>query len=260
MMSVCLRRTFTVVWAAIGLSFAAHAACADAPQKLTVFAAASLKDALDDAAALYQKRTPQKIVLAYAASSALARQIENGAPADVFISADLDWMKYLVKRHRIAGSPVNLLRNELVLIAPAASPGNIRIARGFALSGLLGSGRLAVADPDYVPAGKYAKAALESLGVWNTVKDRLAQADNVRAALVLVARGEAPAGIVYDTDAKADRRVRVLDRFPINAYPPIIYPAAVLARARTGEAQMFLAFLTSAPVQEIFRKYGFTPY
>lgn len=255
-----MRHATTALLAAVLLSCESHAALADTTQKLTVFAAASLKNALDDVAALYQKRIPEKVVLAYAASSALARQIENGAPADVFVSADLDWMDYLVKRHRIARGPVNVLRNELVLIAPAANRDNIRITRGFALAGLLGNGRLAIADPDYVPAGKYAKAALESLGVWNAVKDKLAQADNVRAALVLVARGEAPAGIVYDTDAKADRRVRVLDRFPINAYPPIIYPAAVLAGAHTAEAQTFLAFLTSMPAQEIFRKYGFTPY
>jgi len=200
--------------------------------------------------------------MSYAGSSALARQIENGAPAGIFISADLDWMDYVEKRGLIRpGSRVNLLRNDIVLIAPAGSTASMEIKPGFPLSTLLGgSGRLALADPDYVPAGKYGKAALETLGVWPSVAAKIARAENVRAALNFVSRGEAPLGIVYRTDATADSKVRIVAVFPANTHPPIVYPAALLKEAGDPSASRFFEFLRSTQAQEIFRKHGFVPY
>lgn len=226
-------------------------------QQPLVFAAASLKNALDEVAGL----ASPKPAISYAASSALARQIEGGAPAQVFISADLDWMDYLEQRKLIrAGTRRNLLGNKLVLIAPAASTIKVEIAPGFPLARLLGDGRLATADPAHVPAGKYTKAALEKLGVWNSVSGRLAAAENVRAALALVARGEAPLGSVYSTDAAAEPKVRVVAAFPDGLHPPIVYPAALTSSApASGPAADFLALLGSPLARKVFQKHGFTP-
>lgn len=230
-----------------------------AAERVNVFAAASLKNALDEVSAAWTAGTGKETTNTFAASSALARQIESGAPADVFISADLDWMKYLSDRKLIAeGSEVQLLGNTLVLVAPAGSQAAITIAPGFDLAGLLNGGKLAMGDVKAVPAGKYAKAALEKLGVWAMVEGSLAQAENVRAALKLVATGEAPAGIVYGTDAVEDKAVRVLGTFPADSHPPIIYPAAVTAASQNADAAEFLAFLRSPAAQGIFKAHGFT--
>jgi molybdate transport system substrate-binding protein len=228
-----------------------------APAPLLVFAAASLKNALDAVDGGYKGA---RVTASYAASSALARQIEAGAPADVFISADLDWMDYLAQKRLIrAQTRANLLGNALVLVAPAASAAHAAIAPGFPLARLLGQGRLAVADPDAVPAGRYAKAALQKLGVWSAVKDHLAPAENVRAALLLVARGEAPFGIVYRTDAAVSPRVRIAGTFPADSHPPIIYPVAVTAASKAPEpAAAYVAYHKSPPARAIFAKAGFT--
>jgi molybdate transport system substrate-binding protein len=227
---------------------------------VTIFAAASLKTALDSAAAAYEQSTGNKTVISYAGSSALAKQIEQGAPADIFISADLDWMDYVVKAKLIKDETrFNLLGNRLVLIAPAASPVSLKIGKDFPLAAALGDGRLAMANVKSVPAGKYGSAALEKLGVWSAVEPKVAQADNVRAALALVARGEAPLGIVYETDAAAEPKVKIVDIFPEDTHPPIIYPIAVTAAAKNGDAAAaFVAYLKSASGQARFTKQGFT--
>ncbi len=230
-------------------------------QNLTVLAAASLKNALDEIDAEYQKRGGEKAAISYAASSALAKQIGSGAPADIFISADIPWMDYVEKHNQVkAGSRTNLLRNEIVLIAPAGSKASFVIGPRFPLAKLLGDGRLAVGDPDHVPAGRYAKAALESLEVWPSVADKLARAENVRAALNFVSRGEAPFGIVYRTDAAADKNVRIVGAFPANSHPPIVYPAALLAGGKSPAAEKYFAFLKSPEATGIFKKHGFVPY
>jgi molybdate transport system substrate-binding protein len=222
-------------------------------QATLVFAAASLKNALDEAVIRYGK----PVVVSYGASSALARQIESGAPADVFISADLDWLDYLEKKNLLApGTRRNLLGNRLVLIAPARAPVKLEPAPRFPIAKALGGGRLALAEPMSVPAGKYAKAALEELGVWDQVAARVAAADNVRAALALVARGEAPLGVVYQTDARAEPRVVVAGVFPPSSHPPIVYPAAALKDAK-AQAAPFLEFLAGEKAGAIFEKHGF---
>ena len=227
--------------------------------KLVIFAAASLKDALDEANAAYQQEKGQETTTSYAASSTLAKQIEAGAPADIFISADLDWMDYLAKRNLLkVQTRVNLLGNRLVLIAPVNSPLKLAIGPNFPLAQALGNGRLAIAEPSGVPAGRYAKAALESLGVWASVADRLAPAENVRATLELVSRGEAPLGIVYQTDANSDKGVQTVGTFPDNTHPPIIYPTAVVAASTNPAAPGYVAFLKSPAVRPIFEKQGFT--
>ena len=239
--------------ALIALLFAGPAAA----ENLTVFAAASLKDALDANVEAYRKKTGDRIAVSYAASSALAKQIEAGAPADLFISADLDWMDYLDQRRLIRpATRRNLLGNRLVLIAPAGSNLSVSIAPGFAIAKLLGRGRLAMADPDSVPAGKYAKASLSALGVWKDVEPRVAAAENVRAALVLVSRGEAPLGIVYATDAAAEPRVKVVGTFPDDTHPPIVYPVAVTASGKAA-ARAFEDWLGGAEARRIFGKFGF---
>ena len=233
-------------------------AAAQAP-KLIVFAAASLKDALDEVNATYQREKDQETATSYAASSTLAKQIEAAAPADIFISADLDWMDYLAKRNLIKPETrANLLGNRLVLIAPVSGAGKVDIAPGFPLARALGNGLLAIADPSGVPAGRYAKAALESLGVWASVADRLAPAENVRATLALVSRGEAPLGIVYQTDANSDKGVQIVGTFPDNTHPPIIYPIAVVAASTNPGAPGYVAFLRSPTARPIFEKQGFT--
>ena len=240
-----LRPLLALLFSAIALG--AHA------QAPTVLAAASLKDALDEVAGAY----PAKLVIAYGASSALARQIDSGAPADLFISADLAWMDYLEKNGRLApGTRRNLLRNRLVLIAPAKQPVKLQPAPGFSIAKALGNGRIALADPQSVPAGKYAKAAFEKLGVWDQVAPRVAAAENVRAALALVSRGEALLGVVYQTDANADRGVMVAGVFPADTHPPIVYPAAALKGANAGAVQ-FLEFLSQPRARAIFEKHGF---
>lgn len=239
---------------AIMLSLLGGAAHAQAP---VVFAAASLKNALDEIVSL----SSSKPAISYAASSALARQIEAGAPAQVFISADLDWMDYLEQRGLIQpGTRRNLLRNRLVLVAPADSSLKTEIRPGFALAAMLGSGRLATADPHSVPAGKYTKAALVKLGVWESVAGRLATAENVRAALAFVARGEAPLGSVYATDAAAEPRVRVVATFADGLHPPVVYPVALTSGApAAGPAADFVALLSSSAARTVFEKHGFTP-
>ena len=246
-----LLRWIAALAAAALMSGAAHA------EAVTVFAAASLKNALDEVGAAYA-RTGGEARFSYAASSAIARQIEQGAPADVYVSADSDWMNYLAERKLIVvASRRDLLTNRLALIAPADSKATIRIGRGMPLAKALGPGRLAVAGPD-VPAGKYAKASLSALGVWDSVSGKLAQAENVRTALQYVARGETPFGVVYDTDAKVEPKVRIVGLFPDATHPKIVYPAAVVAASNNPDAAKFLAYMGSPPAAAIFRKYGFT--
>jgi molybdate transport system substrate-binding protein len=229
-----------------------------ATANLTVFAAASLKEALDEQARQFEARTGDRIVVSYAASNALARQIEAGAPADLFISADLDWMDFLDQRKLLApGTRVTLLANTLVLIAPATSNVTLKIGAGFGLASALGGGRLAMANPDSVPAGRYGRSALEALGVWSSVETRIARTENVRAALALVARGEARLGIVYGTDALAEKGVRVVDTFPASTHRPILYPAAVVATGQAPAARSLLDYLHSPAVASIWEKYGF---
>ena len=231
------------------------ASAAHAQDRLLVFAAASLKNALDEASSAYAR---DRVVVSYGASSTLARQIENGAPADVFISADLDWMEYLEKRGLVAeATRRNLLGNQLVLVAPRAQPVKLEPAPGFPIAKALGDGRLALAEPTSVPAGKYAKAALETLGVWAQLAGRIAPADNVRAALALVARGEAPLGIVYRSDAHAEPAVVLAGVFPADSHPPIVYPGAALKGAKRGAAG-FLQFLSGPKASAIFERHGFT--
>lgn len=234
----------------------AHAAD-DRNQEILVFAAASLTNVLAEIGAAYTQQTKQPVKFSYAASSALARQLEAGARADVFFSADLEWMDYAQARGLIDRTTRrNVLGNRLALVAPADSKIELKIAPGFALAAALGNGRLATGDPESVPVGKYARSALTSLGVWNDVADRLVRADNVRSALAFIARGETPLGIVYETDAKIEKRVRIVDFFPADSHPPIVYPVAVIASARPA-ARQFIDFLQSAPAREAFKKYGF---
>lgn len=250
------KRRHLIAAAAALMIFAAPSA--KAAERVTVFAAASLKTALDAIAAQWMAETQNRAVISYAASSALAKQIEHGAPADVFFSADLDWMNYLGDKNLIdKASEARLLGNDIVLIAPRESTATVEIAQGFKLAELLGGGRLAMGDVRSVPAGKYGKAALESLGVWSSVENSLAQAENVRAALKLVATGEAPLGIVYRTDAEADPSVRIVDVFPSDSHPPIVYPVALTVNARTGAAREFLSYLRSPAARDIFTSNGF---
>ena len=235
------------------------AAPADSPAPVIVFAASSLTAVMTELGGSYQKTISAPIALSFAASSVLARQIENGAPAQLFLSADEDWMDYLAKRQLIdARSRADVARARLVLIAPANSSVTLKIAPGFPLHDRLAGGRLAIGDPAAVPAGRYAKAALEKLGVWQQVAGSVVQADNVRAALRFVARGEAPLGVVYDTDALNDSSVRVVDVFPESTHPPIRYPAA-LTRNATPAARGLLDYVRGPAGQAVFRKYGFTP-
>jgi molybdate transport system substrate-binding protein len=235
-------------------SIAAHAQGRD----LLVFGAASLKNALDDANAQYLHVGGRKVVVSYGASSALAKQIENGAPADIFFSADLDWMDYAAERKLIKPETrFNLLGNTLVLIAPADSTVNLTIAANFPLAQALGNGRLAMADPSSVPAGKYGKAALEALGVWASVAGKVAPAPDVRATLVFVSRGEAPLGIVYRTDAVADKGVKIVGAFPESTHPPIIYPIAVTMASTHPDAAAYIGFLKSPSAKPAFEKQGF---
>lgn len=234
------------------------AASVAAEPALTVFAAASLQNALEEISAAQRRAGGAPARLAFAASSTLARQIERGAPADVYVSADLAWMDYLAERGRIVqGSRVIVARNRLVLIAPAADAAPLEIAPGVALLERLGRGRLALGDPDHVPAGRYAKAALESLGLWASLAAHLAPVENVRVALALVARGEAPLGIVYASDVAVEPGVRVVGMFPPGSHPPIVYPAARVVGGAHDAAKRYLAFLRSAAARAAFARQGF---
>ena len=225
---------------------------------VTVFAAASLADALKEIAANYKKASGKEVALSLAASSQLARQIEGSSGADIFISADLDWMDYLDRKGLIArDTRENLLGNRLVLVAARQAKVNLPIAPHFDLAGALKGGRLAMADPQSVPAGKYGRAALTALGVWNSVAGHIANAENVRAALAFVARGEAPLGIVYETDSKADPNVKMVGVFPENTHPPILYPVALVKDARP-QARSFLSYLSAPASRAVFEKDGFT--
>jgi len=254
-----LRRS---VWAAVAVLLAVAAAFRPAAAQdkiLTVFAAASMKNALDDVDAAYTKSSGVKVLASYDASSALMKQIEGGAPADVFVSADLNWMDYGSQKKLINDATrVNLLGNKLVLIAPKDSKiDNVTIGPGFDLAKLAGDGRIATGDVTAVPVGLYAKAALEKLGVWAAVEPKMAMTANVRAALVLVARGEAPLGIVYSTDAKVEPGVKVVGVFPEDSHPPIVYPVAATVSAKP-DAIPYLRFQRSPAAKTIFEGYGFT--
>jgi len=223
-----------------------------------VLAAASLQESLNAAADGWARKGHPRPVISFAGSSALARQIEAGAPADLFISADEEWMDYVAARRLVrTGTRVAFLFNNLVLVAPAASRVHLNVGPRFALARALGNGRLAMADPASVPAGKYGKDALTRLGVWPSVQDRVARAENVRAALALVGRGEAPLGIVYTTDALADRTVKVVGRFPASSHALIAYPVATLAASTHPEAEPFRRYLLSVEGKAVFRRFGF---
>jgi molybdate transport system substrate-binding protein len=228
-------------------------------QTLTVFAAASMKNALDDANAAFTKATGLKVTASYAASSALAKQMESGAPTDVFISADLNWMDYVAGKNLIkTDSRYNLLGNRLVLISGKDSKvANVKIGQGFDIAKLAGDGRIAVADVKAVPAGRYAKAALEKLGSWAAAEPKLAMAENVRATLAFVARGETQIGIVYETDAKVEPNVKIAGTFPDGSYPPVVYPVAATSNAKPA-ASKYLDFLRGKEAKAIFEKYGFS--
>lgn len=227
------------------------------PRPLLVFGASSLTNVLDEIGAAYTRETGQVVKFSYAASSVLAKQVEAGAKADVFFSADTEWMDYLQSRNLVDKSTrQELLGNRLVLVAPVASEVQLKISPNFPLAATLGKGRLATGDPDSVPVGKYARTALTSLGVWNDVADKLVRAENVRSALAFVARGEAPLGIVYETDAKVDKNVRVVDVFPANSHLPITYPVAATIDAQPGAAK-FVPYLRGETAAAAFKKYGF---
>ncbi len=232
---------------------------AQAAEGVTVFAAASMTDALSAIGKQYDAATGNHVTFSFAASSQLARQIEAGNQADIFVSADTTWMDYLEQRKLIEVSTrKDLVGNRLVLIAPKSSKIEIKIAPGFPLAQVLGAGRLAVADTDSVPAGRYAKEALTKLGVWDSVSARLARADNVRFALAFVSRGEAPLGIVYETDAHVDPGVRIVGVFPDDSHPPIVYPIALIADTTSPQAKDFLAAVEGSGAAQIFKNYGFT--
>ena len=249
-----LLKLVVAAFAAMPLALPAAAA-----EKVTVFAAASLKNALDAANAAWQKETGNETAVSYAASSALAKQIEAAAPADLFISADLAWMDYVAEKKLIKDDTrSNLLGNRIVLVAPKDNASTVEIKEGFDLAGLVGDGKLAMGAVDSVPAGKYGKAALEKLGVWSAVEGKVAGAESVRAALALVSRGEAPYGIVYETDAAADPGVAVVGTFPEDSHPPIIYPVAILSESQSLAAGAYLDFLKSDKAAPFFTEQGFT--
>jgi molybdate transport system substrate-binding protein len=240
------------------LTGAPHPAAAQ--DQIVVFAAASMRNALDEADTAFTKTTGTKVTVSYAASSALAKQIAQGAPADIFISANIKWMDFLDGKKLIApGTRVNLLGNSLVLIAPKDSKLNkVEIGKGFDIAKLAGTGRIAVADVKGVPAGLYAKAALQSLGAWAAAEPKLAQAENVRATLAYVTRGETPLGIVYSTDAKIEPKVKIVGVFPADSHPSITYPVAATAESKNQKTKDYLHFLRTPAAKAIFEKYGFS--
>lgn len=252
------RRALMAMMLAAAIVPAAPAAGQD---PITVFAAASLTDALEEIGRRYGEETGRTIRFSFASSSTLARQIEAGAPVHLFASASEQWMDYLAERKLIeADSRTSPIGNSLVLIAPGDSPlGPQTIDAGLDLESLLGSeGRIAVGDPDHVPAGIYARTALEALGLWDEAEPRLARADNVRAALALVEHGETPLGIVYGTDAAATDRVKILATFPAGSHPPVTYPMAIVAGAASAETEELLGYITGEEGLEVFRRFGFT--
>jgi len=243
-----------VAWLAL---FAGPSSAADAGQPVVVFAAASLTDALNEVGAAFTKETGVVIKPSFAASSALAKQIESGAPAEIFFPADEEWMDYLEKQQLLApGTRHDVLANKLVLVAPADSTAKVKITTGAALVKAIGDARVATGDPDSVPVGKYAKAALTKLGAWDQLAPRLVRAENVRGALAYVARGEAPFGIVYLTDAKIDKNVKLLDTFPEHTHAPIRYPIALTTKG-SADAKRFAQYASSKQASAIFEKYGF---
>ena len=250
-----ITRLFASILIAVAVSQSAMAQ----DKTITIFVAASMTNMANELSAIYTRNTGVKVTPSYAASSALAKQIEAGAPADVFISADTPWMNYVQERKLIKnGTRFDLAGNRLVLIAPKDSKlDRVTIGPGFDLAKLAGDGRIATGDVKAVPAGRYAKAALEKLGSWAAAENKLAQAENVRAALALVARGEAPLGIVYETDAKVEPGVKIIGHFPADSHPPITYPVALTATAKP-EADAYLKLLRSATAQVVLEKYGFT--
>ncbi len=274
--SLLFRQTCVALFVLAGVSALASTPAANTPSEsgstrgvVLVFAAASLKEALDEQVAQFQTAHAQRVRVSYAGSNALAKQIESGAPAAVFVSADEDWMDYLASKRLTAdGTRRALLGNELVLIAPAAAKdaasatlstidfANHERAKSL-ISAALGTGRFAMADPRAVPAGKYAQAALRALGLWDSVATRVANTDNVRSALAFVARGEAPLGIVYRTDAMAEPRVRIVARIPTSTHPPIIYSAAIISENDTATARALLTYLASRAAEPVWRKHGF---
>lgn len=245
--------------AAIGMVVASFVGSAAAADSVTIFAAASMKNALDAANAEWQKESSKGTTVSYAASSTLAKQIEAGAPADVFISADLAWMDYVAKKNLIQpATRSNLLGNRIVLVAPKDKADQVEIKEGFDLSSLVGDGKLAMGEVSSVPAGKYGKAALEKLGAWPAVEGKIAGAESVRAALALVSRGEASYGIVYQTDAAADAGVAIVGTFPESSHPPIIYPIALLSESKNADAAVYLDFLKSPKAAPFFEAEGFS--
>jgi molybdate transport system substrate-binding protein len=255
-LSIRMPRLLVVLCAAAALlTHPAHAQNAS----ITVYAAASMKDAVDDINAAFTAKTKTRVTAIYAASSSLAKSIEEGAQPDVFASADLDWMDYVANKKLIKSETrTNLLGNKLVLIAPKAFKlDKVEINPGFDLAKLAGDGHIATGDTNVVPVGKYAQAALEKLGSWAAAEHKFTMVVNVRAALRLVASGEAVLGIVYETDAKAEPNVKIVGYFPQDSYPPVIYPVALTATAKS-EATAYLDFLRSDPAQVVFEKYGFS--
>jgi molybdate transport system substrate-binding protein len=246
------------VLAGVTATFALSGAAMAADEPVTVFAAASLTDVLKAAATTWQGKGHGPVVLSFGSSSAIAKQVEAGAPADIFASADEKWMKYLGDKRLIAADTVHRpIGNDLVLVAPADSKVSIMIAPNFDLAGALAGGRLSIGDPKGVPAGTYGKQALTKLGVWDSVEAQTAPAENVRAALALVQRGEAPLGIVYATDARSVKDIKVIGTFPDDSHDPIVYPMGIVAGHDRPEVKAFFDFLLSAEGKQLFTSYGF---
>lgn len=253
------RRLVLALFAFLSLASAGIAGTARA-EDLTVFAAASLTNAMEELGKLYGERTGETVRFSFAASSALARQVESGAPAAIFVSADEAWMDYLGERNLIVpATRISLIGNALVLIAPISSAiTTVDLKPGVDLTSLIGDGRLATGDPDHVPVGRYAKEALTSLGIWDQLDSRLARAESVRTALALVERGEVPLGIVYATDAAQTNKVRVVGTFPADSHKPITYPMAIIAAGDGPKTRALFAFLASDDAKADYRKYGFS--
>lgn len=253
MQSGILKAIYNAATCLLALFVMATPARADRP--VTIFAAASTTPAMEEIARLYEEAGNGRVRLVFASSGVLARQIDNGAPADLFLSANLRWMDWLAERNRLAGAPVALLGNALVLIQPADATEKLTLDQ--TLARRLGGAKLAMADPDHVPAGIYARQALESLGLWDGLRPNMVRMSDVRATLLLVERGEAAAGIVYASDVAANPRVRRAALFPAESHAPIVYPAAILAEGYQDHGRRFLGFLMSADTAQVFRRHGF---
>ena len=258
-MAFPFRRRFRRLSRVAGVLALALSAATAGAQDVTVFAAASLTNALEEIAKAYRAKGGGAVKFSFASSSTLARQIESGAAADIFASADEQWMDYLAERKLIEpATRSSRLGNTLVLITPATDKRAVDIKPGFDLAGMIGNGKLATGDPAHVPVGRYAQQALTRLGVWDAVAPKLARTDNVRAALLLVERGEAPFGIVYGTDAAASGKVNVAGTFPADSHPPVSYPFAILAKRDRSEVKSFFEFLYGPEAQAVYRKAGFS--